>query len=185
MVGSYFIPRSICSWIPKPKFPEANQWQKRFWYQYYCEPKTTCGVNELYFNMVKESLLKSLQKSQKMGSISNNYGDVNEKGKKAVGTIDWQNKNTAHASPFLLFLCRHCTTTAQKFLISHFVEDMNTRQDFLLFFPELWHSRLEFNSRKKLSTFDELNKMEWAHWSWLKQPEFFSDVFAAVNVVVA
>lgn len=133
MVGSYFIPRSICSWIPKPKFPEANQRQKRFCCQYYCEPKTTCGMNELYFNTVKESLLKSLQKSQIMGSVSNNCGDVNEKDKKVIGTIDWQNKNAAPTSPFLLFLCRHCTTTTQKFLISRFVEDVKTRQDFLFF----------------------------------------------------
>ena len=40
-------------------------------------------------------------------------------------------------------------------------------------FLELWHSLLEFNSRKKLSTFDKLNKMEWARWSWLKQPRIF------------
>ena len=40
-------------------------------------------------------------------------------------------------------------------------------------FLELWHSLLEFNSRKKLSTFDKLNKMEWARWSWLEQPRIF------------
>ena len=40
-------------------------------------------MNELYFNMVRESLLKSPQKSQIMGNVSS---DVNEKGKKAIGT---------------------------------------------------------------------------------------------------
>lgn len=24
MLGSYLIPRSMCSWIPKPKLPEAE-----------------------------------------------------------------------------------------------------------------------------------------------------------------
>ena len=45
-----------------------------------------------------------------IGSLSNdNGGDVNENGKKAIGS-DWQNSNfTRHA--FCTFLCRHCTTT--------------------------------------------------------------------------
>jgi len=33
-------------------------------------------------------------------SLSNDDGDVNEKGKKAIG-LDWQNNNFARASPFL------------------------------------------------------------------------------------
>ena len=46
------------------------------------------------------------------------------------------------------FLCRHCTTSTWNFLISHFVEDVNTRQRVSFSFPELWYSILEFNSRK-------------------------------------
>ena len=65
--------------------------QKRFCYQYYCEPKATCGMNEHYFNMVRESLWRNRQKSQIIGCLSNNHGDVSKKGKKAIGTIDWQN----------------------------------------------------------------------------------------------
>jgi len=45
-------------------------------------------------------------------------------------------------------LWRHCTTKALKSLISRFVEDMNTRQQLSLSFPELQYSPLEFNSRK-------------------------------------
>ena len=58
------------------------------------------------------------------------------------------------------FPCRHCTTTTWKCLISRFVENANTRQQLYFSFAELWYSLLEFNSRKKLPTFDELNEME-------------------------
>ena len=43
-----------------------------------------------------------------LGSLSNDDGDGNENGKKAIG-LDWQNNNFARASR--LFLCRCCTTT--------------------------------------------------------------------------
>ena len=158
--------------------------QKRFCYQYYCEPKTTCGMNENYFNMVRESLWRNRQKSQIIGCLSNNYGDVSKKGKKAIGTIDWQNNKIGRASPFLLFLCRHCRTTTQKFLISHFVEDMNTRQDFLFLFLNFdtvfWNSTPEKNCQ---------HLTNWTRWNEHVEvdrgsPEFFSDVFVAVSVVV-
>ena len=46
MVGSYFIPRSICSWIPKPKFPEADQRQKDFVNDIWNKSYMNCG-NEM------------------------------------------------------------------------------------------------------------------------------------------
>ena len=49
---------------------------------------------------------------------------------------------------FCTFLCRHCTATTWKFLISPFVEDMNKGQRLSFSFPDLWYSLLEFNSRK-------------------------------------
>ena len=49
---------------------------------------------------------------------------------------------------FCTFLYRHCTTTAWNFLISPFLENMNTRQRLSFSFPELRYSLLEFNSRK-------------------------------------
>ena len=54
-------------------------------------------------------------------------GDVNENVKQATG-LDWQNNNSARDHAFCTFLCRHCTTTTWKFLISRFVEDVSTRQ---------------------------------------------------------
>ena len=36
-----------------------------------------------------------------LGSLSNNDGDVNENGKKAIG-LDWQNYNFVHASHFFI-----------------------------------------------------------------------------------
>jgi len=49
---------------------------------------------------------------------------------------------------FCTFLCRHCTTTTWKRLISRFEETVNRRQRLSFSFPVLWHSPLEFNSRK-------------------------------------
>ena len=54
------------------------------------------------------------------GNLSNDDGDVNEDGKKAIG-LDWQNNTFARASRFLCaFLCSRCTTTTWKCLISRF-----------------------------------------------------------------
>ena len=50
---------------------------------------------------------------------------------------------------FCTFLCRPCTTTTWKCLISCFVEDVNTRQRLSSSLPELRYSLLEFSSRKK------------------------------------
>ena len=48
---------------------------------------------------------------------------------------------------FCTFLCRRCTTTTWKCLISRFVEDVETIQRLASSFPELC-SLLQFNSRK-------------------------------------
>ena len=62
---------------------------------------------------------------------------------------------------FCTFLCRRCTTTTWKCLISRLVEDGNTRQQLSFSFPELWYSPLEFNSKNwHLPTVDELKEME-------------------------
>ena len=71
---------------------------------------------------------------------------------KRVKGLDRQNNNSPRASR--TFLCRHCTTTTWKCLISHFVANVNTRQLYFLF--------LNFNIQlqKKLPTFDELKETE-------------------------
>ena len=61
---------------------------------------------------------------------------------------------------FSTFLCRRCTTTTWNCLISRFVEDGNKRQQHCFSFPELWYSPLEFNSKNRLPTFDELNEIK-------------------------
>ena len=63
---------------------------------------------------------------------------------------------------FCSFLSRRCTTTAWKCLISRFVEDGNIRQHFF-FFPELWYSPSEFNSKKicqHLTNYTRWNKRD-------------------------
>ena len=54
-----------------------------------------------------------------LGSLSNDYGDGNENGKKAIG-FDWQNNNFARAARLLD--------------ISRFMEDVNARRQFFFFF---------------------------------------------------
>ena len=61
---------------------------------------------------------------------------------------------------FCTFLCRRCTTTTWKCLISRFVEDVKTRQRLSFSFPELWYSLLEFNSRKICQ-----HLTKWTRWN--------------------
>ena len=74
-----------------------------------------------------------------MRNLSTDDGDVNENGKQATG-LDWQNNNSARDHAFCTFLCRHCTTTTWKFLISRFVEDVSTRQRLSFSIPQLRYS---------------------------------------------
>ena len=74
---------------------------------------------------------------------------------------------------FCTFLCRRCTTTTWKCLISRFVEDGNTRQRLSFSFPELWYSLLEFNSRKNCQ-----HLTNWTKWNkrdkvWSSSNTFF------------
>ena len=61
---------------------------------------------------------------------------------------------------FCTFLCRHCTTTTWKYLISRFVEDANTRQRLPFSFPELWYGLLKFNSRENCQ-----HLTNWTRWN--------------------
>ena len=61
---------------------------------------------------------------------------------------------------FCTFLCRRCTTTTWKWLISRFSEDMNTRQRLSTSFPGFWCSLLEFNSIKYCQHLAKRNEME-------------------------
>ena len=85
---------------------------------------------------------------------------------------------------FRTFLSRHCMTATWKCLISHFVEDMNTRQQLSYSFPELWYSPLEFNSKTKWPTFDELN-IRWNKGNkvWGSIHSFLSHVFVTAAIV--
>ena len=69
-------------------------------------------------------------------NLGNDDGAGNENGKKA------KQQPCTCITLFCTFVCRHRTTTTWKYLISRFVENVNTRQDFTV--PGI----LEFNSRK-------------------------------------
>ena len=61
---------------------------------------------------------------------------------------------------FCTFLCRHCTTTTWKCLISRSVEDVNTTERLSFSFPELWYSLLEFSSRNNCQ-----HLTNWMRWN--------------------
>ena len=83
------------------------------------------------------------------GCLSNDDGDVNENRIKLSNRFRLEKQQLCTCiTLFCTFLCRHCTTTTWKCLISPFVEDVNTRQRLSSSFSELRCSLLEFNSRK-------------------------------------
>jgi len=61
-------------------------------------------------------------------------------------TDDLMENARRNQRPHCTFLCRYCTTTTWKCLISRFAEDGNTRQQLSLTW--IWYSPLEFNSEK-------------------------------------
>ena len=70
---------------------------------------------------------------------------------------------------FCTFLCRHCTTTTWKCLISSFEEDVNRRQRLSFSFPVLWSSVLELNSREVCQ--------HWTNWTrWNKHVKVWGSV---------
>ena len=105
-----------------------------------CKTHFFWKYNDLFF-------LESAAKRRDRWIGSNDDGDVNAKGRKAIG-LNWPNNNFARTSRFLgTFLCRHFTTTTWKCLISRFVENVNTRQRLSFFFSRTSIHYLEFNSR--------------------------------------
>ena len=59
------------------------------------------------------------------------------------------------------FLCRRCTTTTWKYIISRFVEDLNTRQRFSFSLPELRSMQsFRIHLQKKSPTFVGLNEVK-------------------------
>ena len=85
---------------------------------------------------------------------------------------------------FYTFLCRRCTTTTWKCLISLFVEDVKTKQRLFSSFPELC-SLLDLTPEK----FVNIWRIKRVGISAIKfevaRIHFLSDVFVAVAVVVA
>ena len=98
-----------------------------------------------------------------LGSLSNDDGDVNKNVTKAIG-LDWQNNNFTRAARFFVhfFSLPSLHDHDVKLPISRFLKDVNSSQRLSISSPEYWLSLLEFNSRKELPTFDEMNEMEQA-----------------------
>ena len=107
-------------------------------------------MNPIAFLTSPLSLQSQFRKSL-LGSLSNDKGDGNENAKKAMGLLS---KTTIlhgdHICGFCTFLCRHCTTTTWKCLISRFMEDedVTKRRRIFLSFSKLGCGLQEINSRK-------------------------------------
>ena len=93
-------------------------------------------------------------------SLGNDDGDGNENGKKAKQQL------CTCITLFCTFLCRQCTTTTWKCLISRFVENVNTRQRL--------YSILEFNSRKNWQYLTNSTR-------WSKRDKVWSSVNSPFN----
>ena len=65
----------------------------------------------------------------------------------------------------------------RKFLVSHFVEDVNTRRRLSFSFPDFWYSSFEFNFRKR----DGIRAIKFE----AARMHFLSDVMVAVADVLA
>ena len=119
------------------------------------------------------------------GSLSNDDGDVNENGTKAI-CWDWQNNNFARTSRFFVhLLVVTARLRCENALISRFVGDVNTRQRLPFSFPELRYGILELNSRENANIW----RIERNGISSIKfeagRLHFFGAVFVAVAVVAA
>ena len=75
-----------------------------------------------------------------------------------------QNNNFARASRFFVhfFSLPSLHDYGEKLPNVTFFRGREHKTTFYFLFPEHWLSLLEFNSRKKLPTFDEMNEMEYA-----------------------
>ena len=102
--------------------------------------------------------------SKVLGRLSNDDSDVNENGKKAIGYFEKQQSCTC-ITLFYTFLCRHCTPTTWKCLISRFVGDVNTTRRLSFCFLELRYNRLKFNSRTNCASFEEMYEKEYSRKS--------------------
>ena len=108
-------------------------------------------------------------------SLGNDHGDGNKCGKRNDRFGLAKQQLCKCITLFWTFLCRCCTATTWKCLISRSVEDVNTRdKDFLfLWDPELQYSLLEFNSRKicqHLTNWTSWNKRDkvWSRANFFK-----------------
>ena len=99
------------------------------------------------------SVTEIAPKSPLLGSVSNDNGDGNgnENAKKAMGLLSKTTILRVHRiCGFCTLLCRHCTTTTWKCLISRFMEDedVTKRRRIFLSFSKLGCGPQEINSRK-------------------------------------
>ena len=82
-----------------------------------------------------------------LGSLSNDDGDVNENGKKAIG-LDKQNNNFARASRFFVHFFVVTARLRREMPNFTFCGKREDKTTPLFFFPEPRYSLIEFNSQK-------------------------------------
>ena len=93
------------------------------------------------------------------GSLSNDDGDGNENGKKAIG-LDWQNNNFARASRFFVHFFAVVARLQRESAWIHVLSRTGTQDNNFLFFSWTLIQSFRIQLQKHLPTFDEVNEME-------------------------
>ena len=138
--------------------------------QHMAPPNTCCK----WLNQA-ETNYKTPHIFERLWSLSNDDTNRNETGNNVIG-LDWQNNNFARASRFFVHFSAVVARLQRETACSNFTFCRRREHETttLLFFS--WtliqsFRYIEFNSKKKMSTFDELNEMEWVRLS-LRHCEF-------------
>ena len=141
-------------------------------------------LNKDAVNIASESVLLAADVIEfaTLGSLTNDDGDGNANDKKALGFRLAKQQLCTCITLFCTFLCRCCTTTTWNRLVSRFMEDVNTRQQFPFSFCDLRYSPLELTPEK----FPNVWQIKWNDIRLMKfekaRVHFLTDVFAAVAV---
>ena len=92
-----------------------------------------------------------------LGTLRSDYSDGNENVIKPVCQIHKTITPQVHYAFLYISFCRHCSPTTWNFLVSRFMEDVNSRQQFSFSFSDLRYSPLESTPEK----FPNIWQIEW------------------------
>ena len=152
---------------------EITFWKIRFKKVSQLLPCTT-RLTGLSREHVTQRLLHKRWRYMIIGSLSNDDGDGNENGKKAIGFTLAKKQLCTCITLFCTFLCRDFTLCGRR--------EHKTTTLFFFFWSLIQSFRVQL--QKKSPTFDELIEMEYTRLSLKPREHFLTEVFVAVAVVI-